>query len=235
MIWCKFRQRTDGYNKRQFELRAIFKNNLCEESGRDPPFVELGNDILAKKEWRWHFCIWRSLARSRQKLNSRERSKEPHSFPFTSRREQPRGYMFMPSRPLRKRQARMFYERSLGIFNKYPINCNCLYFADSACFPDLSNYRIGYQLTEWAVSADSIVSYLLLLSYDLPKLHLRLRPRQLRPTRHSLEGRFHDGKGRKGRLSGKFKRRHSLDGPFHDGKGKGKNDSLESSREFIAF
>jgi hypothetical protein len=36
-------------NKRQFELRAIFENNLCEESGRDPPFVELGNDILAKK------------------------------------------------------------------------------------------------------------------------------------------------------------------------------------------
>jgi hypothetical protein len=37
-------------NKRQFELRAIFENNnLCGESGRDPPFVELGNDILAKK------------------------------------------------------------------------------------------------------------------------------------------------------------------------------------------
>jgi hypothetical protein len=39
-------------NKRQFVLRAIFKNNLCEESGRDPPFVELGNAILAKKKWR---------------------------------------------------------------------------------------------------------------------------------------------------------------------------------------
>jgi hypothetical protein len=38
-------------NKRQFELRAIFKNNLYEESGRDPPFVELGNDTLAIKEW----------------------------------------------------------------------------------------------------------------------------------------------------------------------------------------
>jgi len=63
--------------KRQFELRAIFKNNLCEESGRDPPFVELGNDILAKKEWCSHFCIWKCLARSRQKLNSRERSREP--------------------------------------------------------------------------------------------------------------------------------------------------------------
>jgi len=35
--------------------------------------------------------------------------------------------------------------------------------------------------------------------------------------------------------SGKFKRRHSLNGRFHDGKGKWKNDSLESSREFTAF
>jgi hypothetical protein len=158
-------------NKRQFELRAIFKNNLCEESWRDPPFVELGNNNLAKKEWCWHFCIWRSLAQWTQKLNSRERSREPLSFPFTSRREPPRGYMFMPSLPLRKRQARIFYERSLEIFNKYPINYNCLYFADSAGFPVLSNDRIGYQLTEWAMSADSIISYLLLLSYDLPKLH----------------------------------------------------------------
>jgi hypothetical protein len=47
----------------------------------DPPFVELGNDILAKKEWWSHFCISKSLARSRQKLNSRERSREPPLFP----------------------------------------------------------------------------------------------------------------------------------------------------------
>lgn len=186
-------------NKRQFELKAIFKNNLCEESGRDPPFVELGNDILAKKEWCWHFCIWKSLARSGQKLNSRERSREPLSFPFTSRREPHTGYVCLcPPFP--------YVKDKLGFLTKgvWKSLINTQLTLIVCTLPIQEAFR-PCQITELAINWQNepcrlILSFPTYLSWVTTCLSyiLRLRSRQLRPGRHSVDGQFRDGKGRKG-------------------------------------
>jgi len=66
-------------NKWQFKLRAIIKNNLCEESGRDRSSICRAWQRYFRQERMVLTLLYLEVSRAveTEAINSRERSREP--------------------------------------------------------------------------------------------------------------------------------------------------------------